>query len=248
MLFLWLAFMVKYAHRKKMTKAKTKKKKTHTLIISDLHLGSLVSQPQKALEIIQSYSFRKLILLGDVFENLDFRNLSRESWELLAYIGKISQTRKVRWVIGNHDKGLQDVFNSLMNATIYDTYSWQYKQEKYLAIHGHQFDRFLVDNAFISYVANKIYDFIQRFDFEDKRVSHFLKRKSKGWLRLSEKVANLAIIYGKKNAAKYVFCGHTHKAMKKSKQGVRYYNSGCWTDTPCSYITINEKEIEVINR
>jgi UDP-2,3-diacylglucosamine pyrophosphatase LpxH len=230
-----------------MAKAKTKKKKTHTIIISDLHLGSPVSQPEKTLEMLEGYSFRKLILLGDIFDNLDFRNLSRGCWELLNYIGKISVDKKVRWVMGNHDKGLGDVFGSLMNASIYKVYSWQYKQKKYLAIHGHQFDRFLIDNAFISYAANKIYDFVQRLDFEDKRISHFLKRKSKGWLRLSEKVASSALLYGKKHEANYVFCGHTHKAMEKSKKNVKYYNSGCWTDSPCSYITIDEKEIKIIN-
>jgi UDP-2,3-diacylglucosamine pyrophosphatase LpxH len=224
---------------------KTKKKETHTLIISDLHLGSSVSHPEKVLDTLQKYSFRKLVLLGDVFDNLDFRNLSKASWDLLGYIGKISKTRKVRWVIGNHDEGLHDVFESLMNARVYETYTWQYKQEKYLAIHGHQFDRFLVDNVFLSYLSNRVYNIILRMDFEDKRVSHFLRKKSRGWLRLSERVAHLALHYGKKHKANYVFCGHTHKAIKKIHHGVRYYNSGCWTDVPCTYVTIDENNIQI---
>lgn len=221
------------------------KKKTHTLIISDLHLGSEVSQPKKVLAVLQSYSFRKLILLGDIFESLDFRNLSKECWDLLNYIGDISQDKKVRWVIGNHDEGLANVFESLINAKIYETYDWQYKQEKYLAIHGHQFDRFLINNVFLSYLATKVYNFIQRIDSDEKILSHYLKRKSKGWLRLSEKVAHSALRYGIKNGADYVFCGHTHKTLEKSRHGVKYYNSGCWTDTPCDYITIDEKDIQI---
>jgi len=220
-------------------------KKTHTLIMSDLHLGSRVSQAEKALKILQSYNFQKLILLGDVFENMDFRNLSKECWDFLNYVGKISKDRKVRWVIGNHDEGLTKIFGSLMDARIYETYVWQFKQEKYLAIHGHQFDRFLVDNAFMSYVACNIYNFVQRFDTDEKKFSHFLKRKSKGWLRLSEKVAHGAMLYGKKHEADYVFCGHTHKALEKRNHYVAYYNSGCWTDNPCTCITIDEKKIEI---
>ena len=183
--------------------------------------------------------------MGDVFENLNFKNLSEESWELLNYIGKISRKTKVRWVEGNHDKGLSEMFSALIGARIYKTYTWQYKQEKYLAIHGHQFDRFLINNAFLSYLANKLYDFIQRIDFDDKRISHYIKRKSKGWLRLSEKVFHSAILYGKKHKADYVFCGHTHKILAKNKNGVKYFNSGCWTDTPCTYITIDEKNIAI---
>lgn len=221
------------------------KKHTHTIIISDLHLGSPVSQPQKALEMLHSYNFRKLILLGDVFESLDFTKLNPGCWEFLNYIGRISKDKKVRWVIGNHDKGLTNMFESLMNARVHETYTWQYKEEKYLAIHGHQFDRFLIDNAVLSYLATVIYNLIQRLDTEDKKVSHYLKRKSKGWLRLSEKVASSAFRYAKKNKADYVFCGHTHKAEEKSKGSIRYFNSGCWTDTPRTFITIDERDVEI---
>ena len=70
-------------------------KKTHTLILSDLHLGSSVSHPKKALDLLQSYSFRKLILLGDVFESLDFRDLNEDCWNLLNRIGKISRDKKL---------------------------------------------------------------------------------------------------------------------------------------------------------
>lgn len=229
-----------------MPKIKKEKNKTHTLIISDLHMGSGVSQPEKVLKLIKSFSFRKLILLGDVFDSLDFRHLSPESWALLNHIGKISRDKKVRWVKGNHDDGLYGLFGPLMNAQIHEIYTWQFKREKYLAMHGHQFDRFLVDNVLLSRWATIIYDFIQKIDFKDRRISHYVKRKSKGWLRLSEKVATGAIAAAKEHDAKYVFCGHTHKAMQKvNGHYTKYYNSGCWTDTPCTYITIDENDIQV---
>jgi UDP-2,3-diacylglucosamine pyrophosphatase LpxH len=220
-------------------------KKIHTLIISDLHLGTGVSQPEKVLELLRGYSFKKLILLGDIFDSLDFRNIPKNSLELISYIGKIAKEKKVRWVIGNHDEGLADVFGPLMNAKVYDVYRWKYEDEKYLAIHGHQFDRFLINNTFLSYAATWIYNLIQKFDTEKRSVSHYLKRKSKGWLRLSEKVARGAMRYGAKKGARYVFCGHTHKTLEKSLNGTRYYNSGCWTDTPCTFITIDGKDITI---
>lgn len=232
----------------KILKTKKTLKKTNTIIISDLHLGSAVSQPTKILEMLQGYSFKKLVLLGDIFDDLDFRNLSKEAWELLTYIGKISKEKKVRWVEGNHDSGLSEIFSALLGARVYKkTYTWIYEQKKYLAIHGHQFDRFLIDNVLISKLATSLYNYIQKIDTTDKRFSHYVKRKSKGWLRLSEKIRKAAILYGKKHKADYVFCGHTHKAVVKNKknQSPQYYNSGCWTDTPCNYITIDEKGITV---
>ena len=220
---------------------------THTIVISDLHLGSSVSQPEKALALLKSYSFRKLILLGDIFDSLDFRDLSQECWDLLTYIGKISQDKKVRWVIGNHDEGLYNIFRTLLNAKIYHAYFWTYQNNKYIAIHGHQFDRFLVDNKLISRLATIIYNFIQRLDTENKKFSHYLKRTSKGWLRSSEKVAHSALGYCRENKANYIFCGHTHKAEMKSQGNLKYFNSGCWTDTPCSFITIDDNDIKILN-
>jgi UDP-2,3-diacylglucosamine pyrophosphatase LpxH len=223
-------------------------KTTHTIIISDLHLGSSVSQPTRVLKMLQGYSFRKLILLGDVFDSFDFRKLSKESSALIDFIGKISKERKVRWIEGNHDLGFLEMFGSLIGAKIYKRqYSWEYEGRKYLAIHGHQFDRFLVDNEIVSSLACYFYNFVQRLDFKDRRISHFMKRKSKGWLRLSEKVSDSAILYALKNHATYIFCGHTHKAMHKAAGNINYYNSGCWADEPCSYITVDGEKIKIMN-
>lgn len=221
------------------------KNETHTLIISDFHLGSKVSQSEKIIALLKSFQFKKLVLLGDVFESLNFNRLSASDWELLSLISNFSRDRKVRWVEGNHDKGLTRIFAAFTGAKVYKVYRWQYKDKKYLVIHGHQFDYFLINNAFLSLLSTWIYNFIQTIDFSDKRISRFIKRKSKGWLRLSQKVANQALLYAKFNDADFVFCGHTHKAMRLQKDGIRYFNSGCWTDIPCAYITLDEDQIEI---
>ena len=63
-------------------------------------------------------------------------------------------------------RGLTQIFSSLIDSEIYETYSWHYNHEKYLAVHGHQFDRFLINNALISDWASAIYIIL-----------------SKGWIR-----------------------------------------------------------------
>jgi len=57
-----------------------------TVIISDLHLGSDVSQAGAALALLQSVHFKRLILLGDIFADLNFRRLTKEHWKFLGYI------------------------------------------------------------------------------------------------------------------------------------------------------------------
>jgi len=226
-------------------KTEKKKKITHTLIISDVHLGSRVSRSREAAHLLKQYEFRKLILLGDIFDDLNFNNLREEDWKFISMIGKYCRTHKVRWVEGNHDFGLAKIFGAMIGAKVFRVYRWQIGGKKYAAIHGHQFDNFLVDNYFISILATRIYNIIQMADFSDKRISRYLKRSSKGWLRLSGKVARRAILYARLHRIDYIFCGHTHKAMEERRGSVHYYNSGCWTDIPQTFITVDQDNIRI---
>ena len=228
-----------------MVKPKSPPNKTHTLIISDLHLGSKVSRSKRVATFLKSYQFRKLILLGDIFEDLDFSHLKEDDWKFLSLIGKLSKTKKIIWVEGNHDQGLAKIFASLTGARVKKAYYWSYQGKKYLAMHGPQFDNFLINNEFLGFIANQAYNIIQIVDFQDKRVSRFIKGKSKGWLRLSKKVAKRALLYAKIKGVNFIFCGHTHKTLKKRSGETRYYNCGCWTDIPAGYITIDKDVIKI---
>ncbi|MFN4917762.1 MAG: hypothetical protein ACK5HH_09960, partial [Ignavibacteria bacterium] len=41
-----------------------------TLIVSDIHLGSEVSRSKQLLDVIKQFQFKRLILNGDVFDDL----------------------------------------------------------------------------------------------------------------------------------------------------------------------------------
>lgn len=201
--------------------------------------------------MLSQYTYNRLILLGDIFDNLDFARLKKEHWELLSVIRKLSNPKRnieVVWVEGNHDDGLAEIMSHLIGIEVYKEYNWKLNGKKYLSIHGHQFDRFLNENVIISAIASFIYDRIQRWGNEKQTVARFLKNKSKGWLRLAKKVADRAAEYGKQRKANIVICGHTHQAEKHSypEKNITYYNSGCWTDIPSSYILIYENgEVEI---
>src|SRR5215470_15015036 len=109
-----------------------------TVILSDLHLGSEVSRAQGALQALKGMSFRRL---------------KKEHWRFLSYIRKLSNPKRqveVVWVEGNHDYGLSEVMSHLVGIEVYQEYEWDYQGIRHLAIHGHQFDRFLVNNRLLS--------------------------------------------------------------------------------------------------
>src|SRR5215813_15051888 len=142
-----------------------------TVIISDLHLGSDISRAADALELLQSVFFRRLILLGDMFADLNFSRLTKEHWKFLGFIRKLSNPKhdvEVVWVEGNHDHGLTEVMSHLVGVPVYQEYAWDYAGKRHLAIHGHQFDSFICNNVLLSKFGQLIFLWLQKVDSKNK--------------------------------------------------------------------------------
>jgi UDP-2,3-diacylglucosamine pyrophosphatase LpxH len=219
-----------------------------TVIISDLHLGSEISRAGDALDFLNSIQFRRLILLGDIFADLNFRRLTKEHWKFLGYIRKLSNPKhevEVVWVEGNHDVGLTEVMSHLVGIPVYQEYAWDYAGKSHLAIHGHQFDTFAIKNFKLSHVGQLIYLWLQKIDSRNKRFARCLDRLNTRWLRLSAQVAEGALSHAKPGKAERIFCGHTHVPLKMERDGVEYYNSGAWVDLRCTYITIGQEGVAI---
>src|SRR5438045_1071016 len=161
-----------------------------TIIISDLHLGSEVSRASEALRMLKSASFRRLILLGDIFADLNFGRLKKEHWQFLGAIRKLSNPKRqveVVWVEGNHDLGLTNVMSHLVGVRVFQEYAWKYAGLTHLAIHGHQFDGFAVNSSSLSNLGTRFYLLLQRLDFRDKPLTRLIDRLNTRWLRMSAK-------------------------------------------------------------
>ena len=219
-----------------------------TLILSDLHLGSEISRAEDAVRMLRQNRFRRLILLGDIFSDLNFRRLTKEHWKFLSYIRKLSNPKRgveVVWVEGNHDQGLSAVMSHLVGVKVYEEYSWQFEGRRHLAIHGHQFDRFVVNNLLLSHVNSFLHIQLQKLALTGKCFSRFLDRLNTRWLRLSTQVADGAIAHAGLRSAQRVFCGHTHAALYRQRDGIDYYNTGGWTDAIPTYVSVGVQGVRI---
>ena len=219
-----------------------------TLILSDLHLGSEISRAEQATRMLRENRFRRLILLGDIFSDLNFGRLTKPHWKFLSTIRKLSNPKRgieVVWVEGNHDRGLSTIMSHLVGVKVYEEYEWEFEGRRHIAIHGHQFDRFAVNNLLLSTVGTLLHLQLQKLDFKGKAFSRFLDRLNARWLRLSSKVASGALLHARMHHADRVFCGHTHQALHIERDGIAYYNSGSWTDFPPTYLTIDSEGVRI---
>lgn len=219
------------------------------VIISDLHLGSETSRAREALRLLRSLVFCRLVLLGDIFCDLNFRRLTKDHWHFLSFIRKLSNPKRgveVIWVKGNHDHGLTDVMSHLVGVHVHQEYMWESEGQQNLAIHGHQFDKFIVCNRFMmSRFVTQLYLLFQKLDKNGKRLSRFLDRLNTRWQRLTPKVAEGALSYVQSRGAERVFCGHTHEPFSAVANGIHYYNTGAWTNACPTYITVDGREVAI---
>ncbi len=220
----------------------------NTLILSDLHLGADTSHAREATRVLKETRFERLILLGDIFADLNFARLTKEHWKFLGLIRKLSNPKRkieVVWVEGNHDHGLTDIMSHLVGIRVYQNYSWDYRGLRHVAIHGHQFDGFQVDRIRLSQWGTSLYLLLQKLDFKSKPIARLIDRLNTRWLRMSPKVASGALNYARHQGADRVFCGHTHEALHVEQNGIHYYNAGGWVDSRLTYLTIDEQGVEI---
>lgn len=220
-----------------------------TLILSDLHLGADMSSAREALRVLRENSYRRLILLGDIFADLNFGRLKKEHWKFLGYIRKLSNPKRnieVVWVEGNHDHGLTEIMSHLVGVRVFQEYQWSYRGLRHIAVHGHQFDNFVVKNVRFNYwFGTLLYLQLQKWDTKNKALTRFLDRLGTRWQRLSEKVADGALAHARQHQAGRIFCGHTHVALHRQGQGADYYNCGAWIDEHLTYITVGEQGVQI---
>ena len=157
--------------------------------------------------MLEQISFRRLILLGDIFCDLNFRRLKKQHWKFLSYIRKLSNPKRgveVVWVEGNHDSGLIEVMSHLVGVRAYREYVWEQAGRRHLAIHGHQFDRFVhQDRLSLIALGSYVYLLIQKLGGRGRRLAQLLDQWNTRWLRLSEKVAAGAVAAARAGARRW---------------------------------------------
>ena len=211
------------------------------VIISDLHLGSEVCQAQELerfLEWVVSRT-RMLIINGDIFDDLNFKRLKRHHFNCLRIIRRNTDRPDFRviWMRGNHD-GPADIISHIVGVDILDEYLFDNGPLKLWILHGDQFDTIVSGYKGLTEFFSALFRGIQMV--VPLRWCRWIRRLSKNFQRNSSVVRVRAISESRKRGCNAVTCGHTHHPEDTQESGIRYINTGTWTDqTPCPYLWIS---------
>jgi UDP-2,3-diacylglucosamine pyrophosphatase LpxH len=217
------------------------------LVISDLHLGSDVCQARLLEEFLEwaVNQTRELVINGDIFDDLNFKRLTKRHFACLKIIRRHSDRDDFRltWIRGNHD-GSADIISHIVGVEILDEYVYSNGQIQLLILHGDQFDTFITHYGLLTELACGVFYYIQKW--MPHRASRWIRRISKRWQRNSQLIERRATEYARNHGYRFVTCGHTHIPLVSEVEGVHYINSGTWTEAPpCPFVAVKGSEVRL---
>jgi len=214
-----------------------------TLIVSDLHLGARNSRTDLLGALLQT-DFDRLVLNGDTVDSLNFHRFRRTDWRILELLRCVARQRELVLIRGNHDGWAEndlgfsslDVLADMVGTSLHEEYELAVADGRYLILHGDQFDCTL-NLTWVGHTADWCYGRIQRLS---RPTARWLKGRAKHWGGVVHSVKHGAIAHARNRGFTGVITGHTHYWDDDHMNGFRYMNTGCWVDSPCSYIVVED--------
>lgn len=211
--------------------------KMNLIVVSDLHIGSrfFVSRAfEKFLN--QMPENCELVLNGDVIDN-PYVKLSKSHRRMLDLIKKFSLRQNVIWLQGNHDNGyLPALFGNVVFKRSHSV------GHRLLITHGDDFDEILPRNQLFMKAFKFIHNIRVKLGAKPVHVAEYAKKWEFFYKVFRKNVLTNAVKCAAENGYEAVTCGHTHYAEDVVFNGIRYINTGAWTEFPAFFLhMIDEK-------
>jgi len=210
----------------------------NAIVVSDLHIGSrffLHHDFENFLSNIPEDC--ELILNGDIIDDPN-KNLQPSHQRVLHLIEQISRRQKVIWVRGNHDNGY--AFNGFKHIHFKTYYTIE---NRLLINHGYDFDEIMPRSQVFIKSFKMIHDIMIKFGSSPVHVANYAKQFELLYKVLRDNVMKNAVNCALENGYEAVVCGHTHYPEDRVYNGIRYMNTGAWTESPAFYLQIVGNEI-----
>ncbi len=210
----------------------------NAIIVSDLHIGSryfLYQDFERFLgNIPEDY---ELILNGDIIDNPNMK-LKSPHQKILDLIEQASYRQKVIWVRGNHDNGyIPQGFKEVHFKSYYTI------ENRLLIVHGYDFDEIMPRNQTLIKAFKLMHDLRVKSGARPVHVANYAKKFGILYKVLRNNVMKNAVNCAMENGYEAVTCGHTHYPEYRVFNGIRYMNTGAWTELPAFYLKVTGDEM-----
>jgi UDP-2,3-diacylglucosamine pyrophosphatase LpxH len=209
-----------------------------TIIVSDLHIGS----PYFLYRLFENFLERlpdryELVLNGDIIDN-PYARPTAQDLSMLDRITRESLCRRVILVRGNHDDHLEMKDPRKIEITRAHTIA-----KRLLIVHGDDFDDIMPRNMALIRIFKFMHDLRVLLGASPVHVAFYAKQWKFFYRILCTHVMLNAVRCARENGFEAVTCGHTHFAEDIIMDGVRYINTGAWTESPTYCLIVDEDAI-----
>jgi UDP-2,3-diacylglucosamine pyrophosphatase LpxH len=214
----------------------------NAIIISDLHIGSRYFQFgvfERFLEELPTD--HELIMNGDIIDS-PYLKMEKSDQRILDLIEDISYRQKVVWIRGNHDNGYVP---KNFGKTLFK--SSHRIDNRLLITHGDDFDDIMPRNRLFIKAFKQMHNLRVKLGARPVHVAEYAKKWKSFYRVLRKNVALNAVKCAAENGFEAVTCGHTHYPEDVAFNGIRYINTGAWTEFPAYYLHITTDEM-VLNQ
>lgn len=222
-----------------------------TVVIGDTHLGSPLCRCGLLLHFLGHVSCDRLILNGDIFDDLNLRRFNKNHWKVLAVIRDLVESREVVWIRGNHD-GPSGFLAQLLGVEVKTEYTFPFRDGLVYVTHGDQFDDFQQGVQGLRKLRDRFYGFAIWFDVPRKTAIQWAQRSTKVFARAADKVKRKAVRRAESLGARWAVTGHTHRREQDDVDGVAYLNPSSWLTPNPAYVLfddrLEEPQLVVIGR
>lgn len=210
------------------------------IIVSDLHIGTRYFRAQHFENFLKSLpKGYDLVLNGDVTNEID-ESFDQVHQQVLELIRQESFRRKVVWVRGNVDHYFEFsepgeiIFKRI--HTIGD---------HLLVTHGDTFDKIRPRMRFFFNLLDRVRRVWERLGGKQLSGPQFARKLEVLYKPYRKTIMQNAACYAKEHGFDVVVCGHTHYPEDRIVDGIRYINTGGWTEQPSFYLLVKNEEISL---
>jgi UDP-2,3-diacylglucosamine pyrophosphatase LpxH len=210
----------------------------NAIIVSDLHIGSrhfLFLDFERFLKNLPED--HELILNGDIIEN-PYMELLPSHQRILDLIEQVSFHQKVVWILGNHDIGYTP--KRLGEVQFKKLYTLE---NRLLIVHGYDFDEIMPKNQGFIKAFKVMHNLRVKLGARPVHVAKYAKKWEILYKVLCNNVMTNAVKCAIENGYEAVVCGHTHYPEDRFFNGIRYINTGAWTELPAFYLLATDSEL-----
>jgi len=212
-----------------------------TYIVSDLHAGSPFFDRMAFTRFLDRLPpAASLILNGDVI-NRWHTPMPDEHAATLERLADEAARRQIIWLTGNHD----DAYAWHTRGRIRQATEWCIER-RLLVTHGHDFDHVMRHNGFALAFFRLLHAIYQRMGHAAVHPAEFAKRFRLLYDAMCGHISHQAIKHARSRGFEAITCGHTHHVEDRRIDGIRYINTGSWTEKPHCFVRVGADTIQLV--